>query len=59
MLLIGMKVKVERKRKQGQKGRTVSYYQEGKIKEMHKNFVVVEFPKGYRECFRRNEIVLG
>lgn len=55
---IGDKVKIKRKRKVGE-----IYYdeknniQEVTVVETHKNFVVVQYEKGYKECFRESELV--
>lgn len=57
---IGDKVKIKRKRKVGE-----IYYdeksstQEATVVEIYKNFVVVQYKKGYRECFPEKELIGG
>lgn len=57
MVLIGMPVKVRRVRKRGERKPTKIFYEDAVVVERHKDFVVVQFPKGYKECFRESELL--
>lgn len=57
---IGDKVKIITKRKTGE-----IYYDEQKstrtatVVGKYKNFIVIQYSKGYKECFRESELVNG
>lgn len=57
MVLIGMPVKVRRIRKRGEKKPNKIFYEDAIVVERHKNFIVVQFPRGYKECFKENELI--
>lgn len=57
---IGDVIKVKRKKKTGE----IYYNDENSIKNAtivgkFKNFIVVEYKEGYKECFRESELVNG
>ncbi len=52
---IGTLVKVNIPYKLGER-RNGERYKEGKIIAIYRNFILVEFKKGYRECYRPEEI---
>lgn len=57
MVLIGMPVKVKIVKKKGYKNNPKICYKEGIVIERHTNFIVVQFPKGYKECFKESDLI--
>lgn len=57
MVLIGMSVKVKRTRKRGEKKPNKIFYEDAIVVERCKNFIVVQFPRGYKECFKESELI--
>lgn len=57
---IGDEIKVKRKKKTGE----VYYTEENSEKkativDICKNFIVIQYKEGYRECFRESELING
>lgn len=57
MVLIGMPVKVKNVRKNGEYKRPKIIYKDAIVVEKHKNFVVVQYPLGYKECFKESDLI--
>lgn len=57
MVLIGMPVKIRIVRHRGESKKPKITYKDATVVERYKNFVVVQFPLGYKECFKESDLI--